>query len=222
MEAPGPLREVRSWDAALPDREGDRAVEEAMLLTVGEKGYAKATVREVCERAGISQDRFHRRFGSKEACFGRAYEGAADRVAAELAEAIAGSEDWRERFRAGLAALLRTVAEQPLLARALLIEVRSARGEAWACHQRLTERAIAAIETAREQPGARRNATPMTASFVVGAIEESVRIEIASDRAEGAENLLGDLTRLAFLQLFGEPSSSASPASLLRRSRRRG
>lgn len=204
MEAPGPLRAVRSWDVALPDRETDRAVEEAMLLTVGEKGYAKATMREVCERAGVSQDRFHRRFGSKEACFARAYEGAAERLAAELSETIEAETEWRERFRAGLAALLRTIADQPLLARALLLEVRSARGEAWAHHQRLVERLIAAIETVREQPGARRSATPMTAGFVVGAIEESIRIEIASDRAADAERLLGDLTRLAFLQLFGE------------------
>src|SRR5665811_968307 len=163
MEAPGPLRAVRSWDAALPDREADRALEEAMLLTVGEKGYAKATVREVCERAGASQDRFHRHFGSKGACFARAYEAATDRLAAELVEAVAGAEEWRERFRAGLAALLRTVGEQPLLARALLLEVRAARGEAWAHHQHLVERLIAAIETAREAPGGRRTATPMTA-----------------------------------------------------------
>lgn len=204
MEAHGPLRAVRSWDATLPDREADRAIEEAMLLTVGEKGYAKATVVEVCERAGISQDRFHRRFGSKGACFGRAYEAASERIAAELAEAVAGIEDWRERFRAGLAALLRTVAEQPLLSRALLLEVRSARGEAWGCHQRRVERLVAAIETVREQPGARRSATPMTAGFVVGAIEESIRIEIAAGRAAEVERLLPDLTRLAFLQLFGD------------------
>jgi AcrR family transcriptional regulator len=213
---------VRSWDAALPDREADRAVEEAILLTVGEKGYAKATVVEACERAGISQDRFHRRFGSKETCFARAYEAAADRLAAELSEAIEAESEWRERFRAGLAALLRTIAEQPLLSRALLLEVRSARGEAWAHHQRLVERLIAAIETAREQPGGRRSATPMTAGFVVGAIEESIAIELAGGRAAEIERLLGDLTRLAFLQLFGESSPSASRSSPLRRSRGRG
>src|SRR4029077_8261990 len=88
MEAPGPLREVRSWEEALPDRSADADVLEAMLLTAGEKGYAKATVREVAERARITQDRFHRRFGGKEACFARAYEEAAERLAAELLEAL--------------------------------------------------------------------------------------------------------------------------------------
>jgi hypothetical protein len=44
----------------------------------------------------------------------------------------------------------------------------------------------------------------MTAGFVAGAIEESARIELAAGRAAGAERLLDDLTRLAFLQLFGD------------------
>ncbi len=209
MEAPGPLREVRSWEEALPDRSADAPALEAMLLTVGEKGYAKATVREVAERARITQDRFHRRFGSKEACFARAYEEAAERLTAELLEACRGAADWRDGFRAGLAELLRFVAEQPLLAKALLLEVRAARGDAWAAHQRQVERLTAALDTARHEPGARSEASPMTAGFVAGAIEESLSIEIAAGRADGAQLLLADLTRLAFLQLFGEEAATS-------------
>jgi len=177
---------------------------EAMLLTVGEKGYAKASVREVAERARITQDRFHRRFGSKEACFAQAYEEAAERLASQVREAAAGALGWRESFRDGLAELLRFVAEQPLQAKALLLEVRVARGDAWAAHQRQVERLVAALDSARREPGARAEASPMTAGFVAGAIEESLSIELAAGRADEVEYLLPDLTRLAFLQLFGE------------------
>lgn len=204
MEAPSPLRAVRSWEDALPDSDRDADVLEAMLLTAGELGYAKATVREVAARARISQDRFHRRFGRKEACFARAYEEAAERLAGEVLAACRAAPGWREGFRAGLATLLRSVAEQPLLSRALLIEVRAARGDAWLAHQRQVERLVAALDTARQAPGARATASPMTAGFVAGAIEESLCIEIAAGRAGEAERLLDDLTRLAFLQLFGE------------------
>src|SRR5665811_675313 len=172
MEAPGPLRAIRSWEEALPDTSADDAVLEAMLLTAGEKGYAKATVREVAERARITQDRFHRRFGSKEACFTRAYEEAAERLAAQLLEACRDAEDWPNGFRAGLGELLRAVAEQPLLAKALLLEVRAARGGAWAKHQEIVERLTAALDTARAESGARAKASPMTAGFIAGAIEE--------------------------------------------------
>jgi AcrR family transcriptional regulator len=209
MEAPGPLRAVRSWEEALPDRNADSDVLEAMLLTAGERGYARTTVREVAERARITQDRFHRRFGSKEACFSRAYEAAAERLCAQLLAACRDGADWREGFRAGLAELLRTVAEQPLLAKALLLEVRSARGGAWVEHQQLVERLTAALDSARGEPGARPNATPMTAGFMAGAIEESLCIEIASGRtADVEERLLADLTRLAFLQFFGEEGAT--------------
>jgi AcrR family transcriptional regulator len=175
-----------------------------MLLTVGEKGYAKTTVREVAERARITQDRFHRRFGSKEACFARGYEETAERLAAELLEACRDAPGWREGFRAGLTELLRFVAEQPLTAKALLIEVRAARGDAWVAHQRQVERLTAAFESVRDEPGARPDANPMTAGFVIGAIEEALSLEIAAGRSDGAQLLLNDLTRLAFLQLFGE------------------
>jgi AcrR family transcriptional regulator len=208
MEVPGPLRAVRSWEEALPDLDADRDVREAMLLTVGERGYAKATVREVAERARITQERFHRRFGSKEACFARAYEEAADRLCKELLEACQGAETWRHGFQAALARLLRFVAEQPLAARALLVEVRAARGDAWLKHQELTDRITAAFDGARAEPGARPSATSATSGFVVGAIEESLCLEIATGRAAEVERLLPDLTRLAFLQLFGEDDSA--------------
>jgi AcrR family transcriptional regulator len=210
MESPGPLRAVRSWEEAIPDRGSDADVLEAMLLTVGEKGYAKATVREVVGRARITEDRFHRHFGGKEACFARAYGEAADRLLGELLAACEEAADWKRGFEAGLAALLRTVAERPAAARALLIEVKAARGGAWAKHQEVVERLTTAIDSAREQPGARAAASAMTAGFVVGAIEESLCIEIAAGRATEAERLLDDLTRLAFLQLFGEETDGVS------------
>jgi AcrR family transcriptional regulator len=205
MEAPGPLRAVRSWEEAVPDRSAeDRAVHEAILLTVGERGYAKATVREIAARAGIGESRFQQRFGGKERCFAEAYAEAADRLRDELLGACEEAAGWKAGFEAALAGLLGLVAEQPLLARALLIEAKAARGAAWGKHQELVERLVEAVGSAREQPGARANASPVTAGFVVGAIEESLCIEIAAGRAERAERLLGDLTRLAFLQLFGE------------------
>jgi AcrR family transcriptional regulator len=208
MEVPGPLRAVRSWDEVEPDLEADRDVREAMLLTVGERGYANTTVREVADRARIAQERFHRRFGSKEACFAAAYEEAADRLAAELLEACQGAASWRSGFEAALARLLRFVAEQPVAAKALLLEVRAARGEAWVKHQELSERLTAALDGARHEPAARPTATPMTTGFVAGAIEESLCIEIAAGRAAAVERLLGDLSRLAFLQLFGEDEAN--------------
>jgi AcrR family transcriptional regulator len=175
-----------------------------MLLSVGARGYDKATVQEVLERSGISRDRFQRRFGGKEGCFAQAYEMAADRLCAEVLEAGREAASWRAGFRAALARLLKTVAEQPLLAKALLIEVRAARGAAWAKHQQVVERLIEAVDSARGEPDARVSATPTRAMFLVGAIEESIVAEIGAGRTATVERLLPDLTHLAVLNYFGE------------------
>ncbi|HEY6550593.1 MAG TPA: TetR/AcrR family transcriptional regulator [Solirubrobacterales bacterium] len=204
MESPTTLRAVRSWDEAIPQRTSDEGALEAMLLSVGARGYEKASVQEVLERSGISRERFQRHFGGKEACFAQAYEMAVDRICAEVLEAARGAESWRAGFRAALARLLRTVAEQPLLAKALLIEVRAARGQAWAKHQQAIERLAAAVDSARQERDATPTATALTAQFIVGAVEEAICAEIGAGRTATVERLLPDLAHLGVLQYFGE------------------
>ncbi len=204
MESPATLRAVRSWDEAVPQQASDEGALEAMLLSVGARGYEKASVQEVLERSGISRERFQRRFGGKEACFAQAYEMAVERICAEVLEAARGAEGWRAGFRAALARLLRSVAEQPLLAKALLIEVRAARGQAWAKHQQAIERLAKAVDSARQERGATPTATALTAQFVVGAVEEAICTEIGAGRTATVERLLPDLTHLAVLNYFGE------------------
>jgi AcrR family transcriptional regulator len=204
VENPTTLRAVRSWDEAIPERTSDEGALEAMLLSVGARGYEKASVREVLERSGISRERFQRHFGGKEACFAQAYEMAVDRICAEVLEVARGAESWRAGFRAALARLLRTVAEQPLLAKALLIEVRAARGQAWAKHQQAIERLAKAVDSARREHGTRPTATALTAQFVIGAVEEAICAEIGAGRTATVERLLPDLMHLAVLNYFGE------------------
>ena len=204
MDAPPTLRAVRSWDEATPQRVSDEGALEAMLLSVGSRGYEKASVQEVLERSGMSRERFQRRFGGKDACFAEAYETAADRLCEEVLEAGREAESWAAGFRAALAGLLRTVAEQPLLAKALLIEVRAARGAAWDKHQQTIERLADAVDSARGEHGASPASTALTAQFVVGAIEESLCAEIGAGRTATVERLLPDLTHLAVLSYFGE------------------
>jgi AcrR family transcriptional regulator len=205
----------------VPDGAGpERGVHEAMLLAAGALGYEKASIQEIVDRTGISRDQFHRLFGSKDECFAQAYEAAVDRLLEDLLEAGRAGASWRLGFRAALAELLRFVAEQPLLAKALLIEVRAARGQAWAKHQQSVERLIAALDTARLEPGAILAASPMTAGFMIGAIEESISLEIGACRAAEVEHLLPDLSHLVALNYFGEEeawlelrsASSAGPA----------
>jgi AcrR family transcriptional regulator len=196
---------VRPWQEAVPDNAAsEQGVHEAILLAAGALGYEGATVQEVVDRTGIGRERFHRLFGSREECFAQAYEAAAEQLCEDLLAAGRAADSWRLGLRAALAELLRFVAEQPLLAKALLIEVRAARGQAWAVHQQVVERLVEAIDTARLQPDALPSASPMTAGFMIGAIEESISLEIGAGRAAEVEQLLPDLSHLVALNYFGE------------------
>jgi AcrR family transcriptional regulator len=217
VEGPRTLRAVRSWQEAVPDQASEHGVHEAILLAAGALGYERATVQEVVERTGISRDQFHRRFGSKDECFAQAYEIAADQLCEDVLEAGRREETWRLGLRAAVAELLRFVAEQPLLAKALLIEVRAARGQAWAKHQQVEERLRLAIDTARSDPDALPSVSAMTAGFMVGAIGESIGLAIGAGRTADIEQMLPDLSHLVVLNYFGEDEAwlelrSASPS----------
>ena len=82
--------------------------------------------------------------------------------------------------------------------------MRAARGQAWAKHQQLIERFARAVDSARHEPNARATVTPLTAQFVVGAVEEAIATEIGAGRAATVERLLPDLAHLAVLNYFGE------------------
>ncbi len=205
MDAPPTLRAVRSWDEAIPERASDEGALEAMLLSVGARGYEKASVQEVLERSGISRERFQRRFGEQGGLLRAGLrDGSGPPLRGSARRGRGAPRPGEQASAASLARLLRTVAEQPLLAKALLIEVRAARGQAWAKHQQIVERLAAAVDSGRHEPGARPTATALTAQFVVGAIEEAICTEIGAGRTAKVERLLPDLAHLGVLNYFGE------------------
>jgi hypothetical protein len=112
-----------------------------------------------------------------------AFDAAVREIAARVAPAYRAGEDWLERTRAGLVALLRALDERPEAARALLIdsiawgpEVLERRGE-------LLEALAQALEPARgeREPASRFSET--TAENLVGAslswIQRRLRVESA-------------------------------------------
>ena len=153
---------------------------------------------------GLDWGDLERRFASADEPFGQVYEEAAELLCDEMLDAARRAGSWRLGLRAALAELLRVLAGQPLLARALLLEVHVARGRAWEAHQRAVARLTAALDNARSEPGALPYASPTTAGFMLGAIEESLRREILPGGRAEVERLLPDFAHLVVLSYFGE------------------
>lgn len=94
----------------------------ALAQETCEKGYRAVTVADIVRRAAIARNTFYENFRSKEDCFLAAQEFAMSAALERVVAAAGEFEDWPLRVRAGLAAFLDYVAEEPALARTCLVE----------------------------------------------------------------------------------------------------
>lgn len=180
---------------------------EAMLLVSGEMGYERVSVQDVIERASASRATFYKHFGDKEDCFVAAYTEATEWLYQRL-EAVAKREpSWKEGLRAALAELLEFCANRPAIARAVFVEAPAAGGDAMAQHDLLMERLSRAIDGARREISTRQAPPPITAAFMVGAIETLVRTKLMSDEPETTPELLPGILHFVVMQFFGEQAA---------------
>ena len=180
---------------------------EAVLLVSGEIGYERVAVQDVIERAKASRATFYKHFDDKEDCFVAAYTEATEWLYQRL-EAVAKREpSWKEGLRAALAELLEFCANRPAIARAVFVEAPAAGGDAMAQHDLLMERLSRAIDGARREISTRQAPPPITAAFMVGAIETLVRTKLMSDEPETAPDLLPGILHFVVMQFFGEQAA---------------
>lgn len=90
-----------------------------MVEVVAERGFARATVKSVTARAGVSSRTFYERFDGLEDCFAAVIDLGVERARGLIMEAFAREDDWRDGVRAALASLLVFFDSEPLLARAI-------------------------------------------------------------------------------------------------------
>ena len=99
---------------------------DAMARVVAERGYAAATVADVVRAAGVSRSTFYDEFASKEELFLETYRHGVDVLVARVEAAVSEAAGWRAQLRAGIRAYLSTLADEPVFARAYLLEVHAA------------------------------------------------------------------------------------------------
>lgn len=115
---------VAARDARLPP--GRARLLDAMARVVAERGYTSATVADVVRAAGVSRSTFYDEFASKEELFLETYRHGVDVLVARVEAAVAEAPGWRAQLRAGIRAYLSALADEPVFARAYLLEVHAA------------------------------------------------------------------------------------------------
>ncbi len=119
-EAPQTQREGRPAGAVATSQRQRLLVATEQLIA--EKGCAKTTIEAIVKRAGVSSVTFYEHFEGKEECFVAAFDRAVEELRGELREAAPTELPWPDRVRAGLAALLAAVDDDPARARLCFVE----------------------------------------------------------------------------------------------------
>jgi AcrR family transcriptional regulator len=153
---------------------GSKSLRKTVLLAAGELGYAQVTVAEVAGRAGTTVEEFENRFAGLRDCFERAYEEESRLVSDRILLAGARQPTWRSGLSAALVELGAYVSEEPLAAKALLVDVHVAGGGALTCRTERFERLSRALDSARRETESRHSPPPLTALFMVSTIEAAV------------------------------------------------
>jgi AcrR family transcriptional regulator len=189
-------------DAAIRHR-----LELGALEVSGAVGYRALTVQRILDRSRVSRSRFYKSFSDKGDCYGQGYAFAIERLLVDVRSAGATAPDWPGGFRAGLEELARFLASEPLISKGLLAEVHVAGGAAMAKRKEVFERLSRTIDVARRENESRHSPPPVTAAFIVCAIEQSVVRALVGDIPEEFAKAVPDLVQVATSLYFGETAT---------------
>ena len=191
-----------------------RRLIQAVPAAVCEKGFGSLTVEDICGHAGVSRRTFYENFRDTEDCFVASYSHHAQELTTVVGGVAAIGEDWRERARLALLALLRYLAERPDFARMAVIEVLAAGPSALAERDRAIAllRALIGEEARRAAPDP---APRLLLEVIAGAILQLIYGRVLDGETSRLEELLPTIMYMVLVALHG-PSGAAALAGMAR------
>lgn len=181
---------------------------EATIRVVAAKGYRATTVGDLTREAGVSRTTFYELFEDKEACFLAAYDNAVDVLIRRIVAAYEAEERWPTRARAGLAALLATLAEEPALARLALVDIGAAGPAAQRRFRAAVQRLTPLFEEGRDFAPGGRDLPANTSRMAIGGVTGLIADELAAGRAKQLPGLLSDVLFATLVPYIGPDAAS--------------
>lgn len=167
----------------------------SMIETVAELGYGKATVAAVTKPAKVSRRTFYETFSNREDCYRAAYEASFEYLR-DQALAASSEEDWPGSVRAGLEALLVSLAAHPQLASFFLVSPASV-GDEIAARHHLAMRELVEALVAKAPKGVAGAVAPETRiEALAGGLLRLAAIKVSAGRSDELPDLLPDLVEL--------------------------
>lgn len=190
----------------------------AMLKAASELGYRDTNVQDVIDRAGVSRPTFYEHFANKEDCFLAAFDTTAARLRERVEEAAGqGGDNWRDRTRFTLEALLDFASTEPEAARTLIVEARAGSAAAVRRRDDLLNYFAARIELKVSEllPDANSHSA-ITAAGIVGGVEALLYSRLNKGEVEDLDALLPSLMYFVVLPFEGHNAAREELAVAVR------
>jgi AcrR family transcriptional regulator len=191
---------------------------DAVMICVGERGYAAMRIEDVIAVAGVSRRTFYDHFGNKEEAFLAAYDLVVLQLTAAVSAAFAAGDGWSSRVARGLGVFLQLIANEPALAHVCIVEVLAA-------GPRALERRAASLQRFRGfiSPGDEEVARPpaaaaLAAETVIGGVYEVIYSRVVEQRTHELPSLMPELLHAVLLPFVGPEVAAAEYARARRRS----
>ncbi len=199
-------------EAELPARSRVSEIQRQRLLSgmaqvAAERGAGTVTVAHIVARSGVSRRTFYELFSDREDCLLAALDQAIARAGEAVLPAYESSERWRERIRASLAALLRFFDEEPDMARLCVVESLGSGPRALERRTAIVALLIAAVDGGRGEARRAKDAPPLTAEGVVGAVLAVIHARLVEPRRKPLAPLTPALMSMIVQPYLGQASA---------------
>jgi AcrR family transcriptional regulator len=173
------------------------------VAIVSEHGYGQMTVARVAGGARVSRRTFYDLFEDREDCFLAVFEDSVARASGLALRAYTSERGWRKQVRAGLAALLGFLDEEPGLGSLLVVDALKAGPRVQERRAEVLERLAAALQREGTCAGSERELPPLTGEGVVGAVLGVVHTRLLGKQPGRMSELLNPLMAMIVLSYMG-------------------
>jgi AcrR family transcriptional regulator len=175
----------------------------AVVAAVEQRGYARLTVGQIVERAGVSRKTFYDIFNDRDDCFLAAFEQAVSQARVPLRAAYERERDWRKGIKSALFELLTLMEERPGLAKLCVVDAFAASEQVLEYRGRVLDELAVIVDGGRRLVKDRRVPAGMTAEGVVGGVFAVLHTRLVRDERSQLTDLLSPLMSMIVLPYLG-------------------
>jgi len=185
---------------------------EAILAELVDRGYEGVTLTDALDRAGISSAVFETEFRDRDSCLFAAYDELTERLIRKATANCGRNDEWPERIRSGLEALLDEFAAQPEMAQVLFRSFPAIRPVAYQRYMEFLETFTQPLREGRALSELDEEPPGEIEMLAIGAAEAVVFHEIEAGRAAALPALAPSIL-FSLLVPFMGPERALAAAS---------